>query len=83
MIRALMSIREKILHTLLSSPGLLIKDLAIIMGINGISIRNHQISLESVNSSFRPKRNMVWEGRALFIPSPLKESKNSQSNICI
>lgn len=41
------STREKIMRTLLAFPGSTINDLAETVGINGISIRHHLISLEA------------------------------------
>ena len=41
------STREKIMRTLLAFPGSTINDLAEAVGINGISIRHHLISLEA------------------------------------
>jgi predicted ArsR family transcriptional regulator len=41
------STREKIMRTLLAYPGSTINDLAEAVGINGISIRHHLISLEA------------------------------------
>ena len=43
------STREKIMRTLLAFPGSTINDLAVAVGINGISVRHHLTALEADN----------------------------------